>query len=242
MTVLSSRPVSTSMSRILCDNSGVSQMQPFAFLAPESFNPVISCSQTTSIPRPSLEPWRENNQPRNGWFYQMFNAILSIYWRNIINQVWKAFLNDLIRVVTCNKKPISDNFPNSDYVNMFHKSFWVTTTAVDTWDMFNDMMIDVCGYCSDWGKSQTDQDDSRPSTMIAPDWQHLERSPLCDCILQTEWVGWWRAGGWQREQCLPLPLSSLSTLPLDHSTEAAAIKCVSALYEGGAKGGREAGT
>ena len=59
----------TSMSRILCDNSGVSQMQPFAFLAPESFNPIISCQKTTAIPRPSLEPWRQNNQLRNGWIF-----------------------------------------------------------------------------------------------------------------------------------------------------------------------------
>ena len=47
------------MARILCDNSGVSMMQPLAFLGPESFNPVISCSDTSAIPRPGLGPWRQ---------------------------------------------------------------------------------------------------------------------------------------------------------------------------------------
>ena len=51
-----------SMARILCDNSGVSQMQPLAFLGPETFNPVISCDDTSAIPRPGLEPWRENGR------------------------------------------------------------------------------------------------------------------------------------------------------------------------------------
>lgn len=51
-----------SMARILCDNSGVSQMQPLAFLGPESFNPVISCEDSSAIPRPGLEPWRENGR------------------------------------------------------------------------------------------------------------------------------------------------------------------------------------
>ena len=56
-----------SMSRILCDNSGVSQMQPLAFIGPTSFNPVISCDDVNAIPVPSLGPWQDrNNQQRRG--------------------------------------------------------------------------------------------------------------------------------------------------------------------------------
>jgi len=50
-----------SMSRILCDNSGVSQLQPLAFRAPADFNPVLSCDSLNSIPRPDLRSWQEGS-------------------------------------------------------------------------------------------------------------------------------------------------------------------------------------
>ena len=49
-----------SLARLLCDNTGASQLQPLAFLGPETFNPVISCDDLGAIPRPSLEPWRQS--------------------------------------------------------------------------------------------------------------------------------------------------------------------------------------
>jgi len=52
----------SSMSRILCDNSNVSQLQPLSFIGPASFNPVISCEDTNAIPAPS-QPWAERSQP-----------------------------------------------------------------------------------------------------------------------------------------------------------------------------------
>jgi len=59
----------SSMSRILCDNSGVSQMQPLAFQVPSQINPVISCNSFNSIPRADLRAWQErssNQVLRNG--------------------------------------------------------------------------------------------------------------------------------------------------------------------------------
>ena len=59
----------SSMSRILCDNSGVSQMQPLAFQVPSQINPVISCSSFNSNPRADLRAWQErssNQILRNG--------------------------------------------------------------------------------------------------------------------------------------------------------------------------------
>jgi len=59
----------SSMSRILCDNSGVSQLQPLAFQVPSSFNQVLSCDSFNSIPRPDLRAWQEqssNQVLRNG--------------------------------------------------------------------------------------------------------------------------------------------------------------------------------
>ena len=53
----------SSMSRILCDNSNVSQLQPLSFIGPASFNPVISCEDTNAIPAPNLQPWAERSQP-----------------------------------------------------------------------------------------------------------------------------------------------------------------------------------
>jgi len=46
-----------SMSRILCDNSGVSQIQPLAFQLPSQFNQVVSCNSPSAIPRPDLSVW-----------------------------------------------------------------------------------------------------------------------------------------------------------------------------------------
>jgi len=50
-----------SMSRILCDNSGVSQLQPLVFQVPASFNPVVSCSSLNTIPRPDIRPWQQQS-------------------------------------------------------------------------------------------------------------------------------------------------------------------------------------
>jgi len=50
-----------SMSRILCDNSGVSQLQPLAFQVPANFNPILSCDSLNTIPRPDLRPWQEGS-------------------------------------------------------------------------------------------------------------------------------------------------------------------------------------
>jgi len=50
-----------SMSRILCDNSGVSQLQPLAFQVPADFNPVLSCDSLSTIPRPDLRVWQERS-------------------------------------------------------------------------------------------------------------------------------------------------------------------------------------
>jgi len=47
----------SSMARLLCDNSGVSQMQPLAFQTPSGVNQVVSCASFSSIPRPSLDQW-----------------------------------------------------------------------------------------------------------------------------------------------------------------------------------------
>jgi len=47
----------SSMARILCDNSGVSQMQPLAFQTPSGVNQVVGCNNLGPIPRPSLERW-----------------------------------------------------------------------------------------------------------------------------------------------------------------------------------------
>lgn len=46
-----------SMSRILCDNSGVSQLQPLAFHLPSGVNQVVSCNSLSAIPRPDLSVW-----------------------------------------------------------------------------------------------------------------------------------------------------------------------------------------
>jgi len=48
---------SASMARLLCDNSGVSQMQPLAFQVPSGVNQVVSCNSLRAIPRPGLESW-----------------------------------------------------------------------------------------------------------------------------------------------------------------------------------------
>eukprot|EP00092_Neocalanus_flemingeri_P012666 GFUD01013650.1.p1 GENE.GFUD01013650.1~~GFUD01013650.1.p1 ORF type:complete len:825 (+),score=137.26 GFUD01013650.1:131-2605(+) len=50
-----------SMSRILCDNSGVGQLQPLAFQVPSDFNPVLSCDSENVIPRPDIRAWQEGN-------------------------------------------------------------------------------------------------------------------------------------------------------------------------------------
>jgi peroxidase len=46
-----------SMARILCDNSGVSQLQPLAFQLPSRANPLVACQAGGPIPRPSLRGW-----------------------------------------------------------------------------------------------------------------------------------------------------------------------------------------
>jgi len=50
-----------SMSRILCDNSGVSQLQPLVFQVPSNFNPVVSCNSLNTIPRPDLRSWQQQS-------------------------------------------------------------------------------------------------------------------------------------------------------------------------------------
>jgi len=50
-----------SMSRILCDNSGVTQLQPLVFQVPADFNPVVSCDSLNTIPRPDLRTWQERS-------------------------------------------------------------------------------------------------------------------------------------------------------------------------------------
>ncbi|GAB6023030.1 hypothetical protein CHUAL_007124 [Chamberlinius hualienensis] len=50
----------TSLARILCDNTDVKEMQPLALLKDTQWNAKVSCDSTT-IPKPSLRPWR--NEP-----------------------------------------------------------------------------------------------------------------------------------------------------------------------------------
>ena len=46
-----------SMARILCDNSGVSQIQPLVFQVPSGVNQVVGCRGQGAIPSPSLVGW-----------------------------------------------------------------------------------------------------------------------------------------------------------------------------------------
>merc|ERR1712154_121046 len=58
-----------SMARILCDNSGVDQMQPLSFFVPSRFNQVLSCNNVNAIPQPNINSWKDfanNNQARRG--------------------------------------------------------------------------------------------------------------------------------------------------------------------------------
>jgi len=52
----------TSLSRIICDNvQDIDQIQPLALkVSGNNDNPLVKCSNTFSIPRTSLEPWRES--------------------------------------------------------------------------------------------------------------------------------------------------------------------------------------
>lgn len=47
----------SSLTRILCDNSDVSELQPLAFQTPSSSNPLISCSGNQAIQNLNLVPW-----------------------------------------------------------------------------------------------------------------------------------------------------------------------------------------
>lgn len=51
----------TSMARLFCDNSNVGEMQPLAFQTPANFNPLTSCSNTNTIPRPNLSAWAQTS-------------------------------------------------------------------------------------------------------------------------------------------------------------------------------------
>ena len=58
-----------SLARILCDNSGVDQIQPLPFFVPSESNPVLSCDNLSAVPRPNLKSWTEfgsNNEVRRG--------------------------------------------------------------------------------------------------------------------------------------------------------------------------------
>ena len=47
----------TSMSRILCDNTDIQEIQPLAFRSPRGVNSLTSCNDITTMPKMDLEPW-----------------------------------------------------------------------------------------------------------------------------------------------------------------------------------------
>ncbi|EFX80428.1 hypothetical protein DAPPUDRAFT_304119 [Daphnia pulex] len=49
----------TSYSRIVCDNSDIRYLQPLVFKLISDLNPLVNCESTDSIPRMSLQPWKE---------------------------------------------------------------------------------------------------------------------------------------------------------------------------------------
>lgn len=55
-----------SLSRLLCDNSGVSNLQPLGFQIPSSSNPILSCQDEFAIPVASLQPWFERSVRSSG--------------------------------------------------------------------------------------------------------------------------------------------------------------------------------
>jgi len=55
-----------SLSRLLCDNSGVSNLQPLGFQIPSNSNPILSCEDEFAIPVASLQPWFERSVRSSG--------------------------------------------------------------------------------------------------------------------------------------------------------------------------------
>ena len=49
----------TSMARIVCDNSDMTEIQPVVFRTETDINRITSCDNIISIPELDLEPWRE---------------------------------------------------------------------------------------------------------------------------------------------------------------------------------------